>query len=238
MRTALLSSLLSASAACLIACAVGASDTEPADLVAEEENGGGSVTPKADAGSDRDAGGKPGSLADAASASDAGSATFDAATVVDAATTIDAGRPVDAGMPSACSTASTCPTAISVGTVSGDTNADVVNVSGIASEWYKITVTEDSNGIGGRKLKLRATLTSPPGVNFDLYMYEDAPGNCTSATQQSVVSSGSDSVSAVWGEGTISNGSSDTKDVYVEVRHTSGICSAGAVWSLKFEGNQ
>jgi hypothetical protein len=84
-----------------------------------------------------------------------------------------------------------------------------------------------------------ATLTSPPGANFDLYVY--VPGSDTrecSAVSNSSTTTGFDSAGVEFGEGgTFSNGSNDDRTVTVEVRWVSGTCAPGATWTLNVYGN-
>ena len=92
-----------------------------------------------------------------------------------------------------------------------------------------------------RVVVMQTTLVSPPGANYDLYVY--VPGSdtreCSNVTKSSTLSSTTDTASAEFGEGgTFSNGSSDDRTVTVEVRHVSGPCTASDQWTLTVNGNQ
>jgi hypothetical protein len=225
--------VLGASTLCVclsIACAVGVNDSDPPVYGTDED----AAPPpaKRDSGTPKPDAGNPLTM------NDAGRPQTDGGTTSDASATPDAG--VDAGGgPLNCAATSTCATANSTGSVSGDSASTPVVVTGDTSAWVLIRVTEDDSGAFGVKLRLRATLASPVGANFDLYMYEDAPTQCTTATKQSVMTSGSDIINTSFGEsGFFSNASNDDKDIYLEVRHVSGVCKAGTNWTLTFEGNK
>jgi hypothetical protein len=165
---------------------------------------------------------------------DAGTATPPKDAGADAAQ--DAGPPAG----SSCSATNTCAAATDLGTVSGDQGSDSQFVQGATSAWFTVRVTENDNGVFGSKLKLNATLQSPAGANFDVFVY--VPSSDTrecSTVSASSTTSGFDSASASFGEGgTVSNGSSDSRTVTVEVRHVSGACSPTAKWTLNLYGNQ
>ena len=89
-------------------------------------------------------------------------------------------------------------------------------------------------------MKIKATLVSPPGMNFDLVMYvpaEDVTNACkTSEAELSAKSTGDDVVRGAWSDGF----GDDSRTVVFEVRHISGDCSAdpNARWSLSIEGDK
>ena len=139
----------------------------------------------------------------------------------------------------ACASPNVCTGATDLGSVSGDTGADVKTAQGSGSQWFKVRVTEDDSSVFGLSLLAKAELTSPPGTNFDLFLYLPGGGSgqeC-SAVSQSSTSTGADTAKLEWGEGTISNGSNDDRTVTVEVRWVSGTCSPSAKWSLTVRGD-
>lgn len=144
----------------------------------------------------------------------------------------------DAGVDSgggttSCTTTTTCTTganSFDAGYVSGDTGSDVINLTGSTSHWIKVVVGEDS--LSGASLKLTATLTSPPGTNFDLYLHSVS---CASPTTSSTTT-GVDTAKVVIPDATI--GLPDDQWVLIEVRHVSGTCDPSAKWTLKLEGNK
>jgi hypothetical protein len=164
----------------------------------------------------------------------------------------DSGGGTDAGAPDAapdsggggtgtCASANTCAGSTDLGAVSGDTGADVKTAQGSGSQWFTVHVTEDDSNIFGLSLLAKAELTSPPGTNFDLFMYVggSASSQSCSGPTKSSTSTGADSTVAEFGEssGGISNGKSDERLVTVEVRWVSGTCLPTAKWSLTVRGN-
>jgi hypothetical protein len=140
-----------------------------------------------------------------------------------------------------CTSNATCAAAQSLGMISGDSGSQKVNGSGYQSAWFRVRATEDDDGIFGLTLLVTATLTSPPGADFDVFMYVNTGSDSVecSATIGDHSSSGStDSVTAEWGEGALANGAADDRDVSIEVRPVSGVCSPGATWTLQVAGNQ
>lgn len=116
--------------------------------------------------------------------------------------------------------------------MAGDTGADVVSATGYKSYWVKVTVGEDS--LGGADLRVRATLTSPPGANFDLFVHGDS---CNAPTAKSEKPAGQVDTAGIiipdtWGVG-------DDQWVLIEVRHVGPEeCDATQKWTLKIEGNK
>jgi hypothetical protein len=142
--------------------------------------------------------------------------------------------------PPTCDAPNTCVASTNLGSVSGDTGADMQSTQGTTSQWFQVRVSENDSSVFATSLRMKATLVSPAGANFDLYVY--VPGSDTiecSAVSASSTTTGSDQASVEFGEsGTFSNGSNDDRTVTVEVRHVSGTCSAGAKWTLSVFGNQ
>lgn len=140
----------------------------------------------------------------------------------------------------ACASPNVCTGATDLGSISGDTGADVKTAQGSGSQWFKVRVTENDSNLFGLTLLAKAELTSPPGTNFDLFVYVAGSGSgqeCSTVTQSSTNAASADSAKAEWGEGSISNGSDDGRTVTVEVRWVSGTCAPAAKWSLTISGN-
>jgi hypothetical protein len=179
-----------------------------------------------------------GACASAGSPSEATDAAFDAPSNRDAA--IDAPGTADAAI-NTCSTAMTCAGAMMLGTVSGDTASAVLTASGTTAAWFRVRVTEDESDLGGEELKLSSKLTFPVAVGFETYVYvnenSDVSAECATTTGTRSTVGNVQTVNAEWGEGTISNGSSDDRNVTVEVRAVGTNCSAAQMWSLELKGD-
>jgi hypothetical protein len=133
--------------------------------------------------------------------------------------------------------------ATSLGSVAGDESGSTVGASGYTAEWLRLDETEQDSSIIGHAMIFTATLTSPPGMNYDLYAYLGSSiGDiqCSSPKGQSTNPAGQqDQVSFQWGEttGGISNGSDDSATVMIEVRWVSGACSTSQNWSISAHGD-
>ena len=158
---------------------------------------------------------------------------------MDASITVDAS--VDGPALATCASADTCQGAMMLGTVSGDSNNVKLTASGYKSAWYRVRVTEDNSSVGGLSLRVAAKLTSPAAPMFDVFVYLNAGSDqveCATTTGTVSTSGMTKQVRAEWGEGTISNGSDDGRNVSIEVRPLSQSgCAAAATWQLEVEGN-
>jgi hypothetical protein len=151
----------------------------------------------------------------------------------------DSGVDAGPGVPAACASPNACTGATDLGSISGDSNADVQTAQGSGSQWFQVRVTENDNTLGARALHMKAELTSPAGSNFDVFLY--LPGSGTglecSSVENSSTTSGVENASIEWGESFIPNGALDDRSVTVEVRWVSGTCAPSAKWTLKVFGN-
>jgi hypothetical protein len=229
--------LLCASAGALLAfigCAVG---TDPDVGVAELDNtaveagqGDDANTSVLPPSTHQDAGGDD-------AAADAGADTDAGGTTIDSGTGTDAGG----GDVTSCSSPNVCSSATDLGSVRGDTGADVKTATGSGSQWFKIRVTEDDSGVFGYSMYTRVELASPSGTNFDLFVYLPGDGSsqeCSTVKASSTNASGADAASIDWGEsGAFSNGDDDGRTVTVEVRWVSGTCSPSSQWTLTVRGD-
>jgi hypothetical protein len=140
-----------------------------------------------------------------------------------------------------CAGTDTCQTATMLGSVSGDTQNQKLTTSGHLGAWYRVRVTEDDDGIGGRKLRVTAKLTSPATPMFDVFVYVNTGSDqieCSTTTGTVTTDGNTKQVRAVWGEGTIANGSDDSRNVSIEIRPLAANgCSPAAQWQLEVEGN-
>ena len=138
-----------------------------------------------------------------------------------------------------CASGATCAAAMSLGSVSGDTNNQMLSSSGTKSAWYRVRVTEDNSGSIGLTLRVAARVTSPPGVTFHVKTYVNTGSDvveCTTSTGTPTTTGGTEEIKLEWGEGIIPNGSDDSRDVSIEVVAPAGGCGS-AMWSLQVEGN-
>jgi hypothetical protein len=118
--------------------------------------------------------------------------------------------------------------------VNGDVGSDVQVVTGFTSHWIKVGLIEQS--WDDIDLRLRTTLKSPPGTNFDLYVYADS---CNTPTAKSENLTGDDIASIDLPDYL----GSDSQWVLVEVRAVGGhsdpmTCDASKQWTLTLEGNK
>jgi hypothetical protein len=153
-------------------------------------------------------------------------------------TRVDA--PIDSALPN-CASSDMCQSAMMLGTVSGDSGNVKLTASGYKSAWYRVRVTEDNSSVGGLSLRVAAKLTSPAAPMFDVFVYLNAGSDqveCATTTGTVSTAGMTKSVRAEWGEGTISNGSDDGRNVSIEVRPLSQSgCASTAMWQLEIEGN-
>lgn len=136
----------------------------------------------------------------------------------------------------------TCETARDVGKLGADQGSAVLGADGTCSEWISVRATEDNSGALGSPMKLKVTLT-PSGHDFDLYGFVNADKDLRSCTTPAAESTARgtgavDSVSLTWGEGTVANGSDDSRTVTMLVQSADGPCGADAGWRLRVEGNK
>jgi hypothetical protein len=121
-----------------------------------------------------------------------------------------------------------------LGTVRGDTASDVLIDTGNISQWLRVTVSEADSSFPLVDLKFTAKLTSPPGMDFNLYVYETPCGS--GMYGQSTNPAGQvDRVTGGWAD---QLGTDESRDVVVEVRYASGGVCGGTVWTLEFDGNK
>jgi hypothetical protein len=140
-----------------------------------------------------------------------------------------------------CTSSATCASAMDLGSVSGDTGNASVTGSGYQSAWYKVRVTEDDSDVFAVEMSATIQLTSPPGTNYDVYVYLNTGSDvveCTTPRASGTSTGTTDQAHVTWGEsGTFSNGNDDSRTVSIEVRPVSGPCSASAPYQLVVFGD-
>jgi hypothetical protein len=126
-----------------------------------------------------------------------------------------------------------CDAAEELTAVKGDTGSDVTTASGNTSRWFRIHVLEDSNF--SNPLSYTASLVSPAGMNFDLYVYrgDDTAPDCFASGTKGVGTP--EAVTERWDD---SFGSEDGTWFIIEVRYQSGTaCGDDATWTLSVAGH-
>ncbi|WP_437335876.1 hypothetical protein [Sorangium sp. So ce394] len=127
----------------------------------------------------------------------------------------------------------TCAGAEDLGEISGDDGGDELTVTGTTSKWFKIKIVDLDDEASSEHF--RATLRSPPGMNFDLIVYEgglDAPDCFASGVRGQGTP---ESFYATWDDFPILD---DHRWFSLEVRHVDGTtCGDDAAWTLTVSGN-
>jgi hypothetical protein len=120
--------------------------------------------------------------------------------------------------------------------MNGDTGSDMDTASGTTSKWFSVLVNDVYELFSSPPDSFTATLTSPPGMRFDLYAYESASGasspNCFAPAMGFM--GHPEVITDQWPGG---NGNG-TRWVLFEVRYISGTaCGAAAQWTLTIAGH-
>lgn len=142
------------------------------------------------------------------------------------------GNPCSFASPNACATAE------QLSAVSGD-EGGTATASGTGSKWLKVHVEETDSSIFSSDLSYKVTLTSPAGMDYDLFVKqgpEDGNPDCGAAEKKGAPSGASESVSNDWNDDQGLGGEDDSVWLNVEVRHVSGN-DCNATWSLTVQGN-
>lgn len=136
--------------------------------------------------------------------------------------------------------ASTCRAPHDMGSLSGDLNQGTLTAQGTCSEWLRVRLTEDAHSVFAGQMKVTATLVSPAGENFDIYLHVNAATDvleCTTVAAKSELGAGqSDVAKTAWGESYSANSVDDSRYVSIEIKKHDGTC-AKSPWSLVVQGN-
>ena len=135
----------------------------------------------------------------------------------------------------------TCTSAMGLQSVAGDESSPVQTVMGDSSGWFLIEVQERSGSIIESDLSYTVTLTSPPGMDYDVIVYQgpqDGPPDCNATPRVGVGAGSVETVHDSWDDDQGFGGEDDDVWLSIEVRHVSGTdCGAQAQWTLSIQGN-
>ncbi len=134
-----------------------------------------------------------------------------------------------------------CTSAEALGSLAGDENAPAKTASGMTSKWFKIHITEEVSSIFEEDLSYTVKLTSPPNMDFDLFVHEgpqDGNPDCNAPAKKGTPSGNDETVSAEWDDSQGLGGKDDSLWLNIEVRYVSGMeCDAAATWQLSVKGH-
>ena len=131
----------------------------------------------------------------------------------------------------------TCPSAEQLPSVSGD-EGGTAQGQGKTSKWLAVHITEDDSSIFPTDLSYTVTLTSPAGMDYDLFVRqgpEDGSPDCNAAEKKGQPSGSSETVHAGWNDDQGLGGEDDSLWLCIEVRWISGD-DCNATWTLTVQG--
>lgn len=145
------------------------------------------------------------------------------------------------GMEPLCENELMCSMAIYHGALSGDVSMDPnsLTINDDEPTWITVQVDEDDDDLLGNNMRFTATLTSPSGYDFDLFVYHRplSDGDGCAGTLDSSESVGLvDVVTLTWGEELVANGVDDARWIAIEIVPKAGLCDPGQQWELVLEG--
>ena len=117
--------------------------------------------------------------------------------------------------------------------ISGDTGAEVRATSGVGEKWLRVRITENDSSIVAKYLSATITLTSPPGADYNLYVYCVICGGLMAGASTSTAQN--DVVHVRMNEEVFPTGLDNSFDVLIEVRYFGG--SSSSIWNLSVVGN-
>lgn len=132
-----------------------------------------------------------------------------------------------------------CATAEPLPAIGGDEDDPPVIRMGDSSKWFKIHIEEQVSGISGEDLSYTVSLTSPPGMNYDLRVRQGAQNGSPECNATIKNGAGTpESVSDAWDDDQGFGGEDDSVWLVIEVVHVSGDdCGTGAQWTLQVQGH-
>lgn len=129
----------------------------------------------------------------------------------------------------------TCPASDTLSAIAGDKNNDTRTVKGTTSKWFKVLVNEAvSSIIDYPQLSYTASLASPAGMDFDLFVYDGTVSTPSCGGNPKHAVGSPESVSETWGD---SLGNDDTLWLTLEVRYISGDICPEKEWTLTVKGH-
>jgi len=131
----------------------------------------------------------------------------------------------------------TCETAATLGSVSGDRGSEV-DETGSGSTWRLVEVQETSGSIFEQDLSYTVALESPPGVDYDLFVYQGPQGgepDCGATAIQGTANGTLETVSADWDDDQGIGGEDDGLWLAIEIVNVSG-SDCAAQWTLTVTG--
>ncbi len=162
---------------------------------------------------------------------DAGTGTGDASTE----TGTDAGTDTDGC--DLITPDTTCELGVPLTAVSGDDGSQV-SETGSGSTWFLVQVQETNASIFEEDLSYTVQLESPPGVDYDVFVYEgpqDGDPDCEVTPVQGVGEGGLETVSAGWDDDQGIGGEDDSLWLAIEIVLVTG-SDCAAEWTLTVTG--
>jgi hypothetical protein len=203
---------------------------------------GGSVEDGSGGAGGSGSGGDPGSTTSGSTAS----ATSTTSGSTTAATTGSGGSGGDMTTTSTSSgqvcdftTLDTCQTADPMSPLAADKDQTPVVKTGVGEAWFEIHMEEQDSSVFGEDLSYRVSLTSPPGMNYDLVVLEGPQNGSPDCNATPKTGTGEPAtVSASWGDDQGFGGEDDSLWLVIHVVYVSGdSCGPTDQWTLKVEGH-
>ncbi len=126
-----------------------------------------------------------------------------------------------------------CPASETLSAIDGDQGSDTRTVKGTTSKWFKVLVNEAVSSLFNDTISYTATLTTPPGMDFDLFEYDGSASTPSCAGNPKHATGNPESVSETWSD----SFNSDDKWLTLEVRYISGDMCPSDPWTLTVKGH-
>lgn len=166
-------------------------------------------------------------------ASSTSSATSGSTTTTTTTATTSTGMMCDYDAPDTCATAEIMPA------IAGDMGGPTVTRYGSTSKWFKVHIQEQDSSIFETDLSYTVTLVSPPGMDYNLKVYQGPQAGSPDCNVSPLNGAGSpEVVSASWDDDQGFGGEDDSVWLNIEVVYVSGTaCDQAAEWTLTVAGN-